>query len=352
MTPEKTTTETEDYAIGAFDYELPQSLIAQQPAEKRDKSRLMILDRAGNSVRHAQFGDITEFFRPGDLLVLNATKVFPARIFGKRSTGGNVEILFLRTDVAGGWLALVRGKVKAGETVELAGGAFSVTVAEPKENGWRVEAPDDLPELLEKHGVMPLPPYITRGQEENHALDHERYQTVYAKETGSAAAPTAGLHFTPGLFETLKSSEVETAEVVLHIGYETFRPIRAGDVREHVMHGEFFEVDSENAEKIAAAAKDGKRIIPVGTTSMRVLETLAIWDAVGTPVSGMTSIYIKPPFDFRLSGALVTNFHLPRSSLLVLVSAFAGRNNILAAYAEAVKKGYRFYSYGDAMIIL
>jgi len=338
--------------IEAYDYELPDGLIAQEPAPDRGASRLLVLDRRTGEIGHRRFPEIEKYLGPGDLLVINTTRVFPARVFGRRATGGKVEVLFLRTDIAGGWLALVRGKVKPGEEIELADGAFSVTAAEKKDEGWRLETPDDLLQLLEKHGIMPLPPYIKRKRGEDHERDRSRYQTVYAEKTGSAAAPTAGLHFTPALLSDLKSKGVEVASVVLHIGYETFRPIRVDDIREHKMHCEFFEIDSDNAAKIADAAREGKRIIPVGTTSCRVLETLATWDSTGRATSGVTSIYIRPGYNFRLTDGLLTNFHLPRSSLLLLVSALAGRNKILEAYETAVREKYRFYSYGDAMLIL
>jgi S-adenosylmethionine:tRNA ribosyltransferase-isomerase len=342
----------DEFNIDAYDYELPELLIAQEPAPGRDGSRLLVLDRKTGGIEHRRFPELEKYLNPGDVLVINTTRVFPARVFGKRATGGNVEVLFLRTDIAGGWLALVRGNVKPGEKVEIADGAFSVTVAQKKEEGWRLETPEDLLSHLEKHGVMPLPPYIKRERSQDHRRDHSRYQTVYAKKTGSAAAPTAGLHFTPEILASLESKGVEVARVVLHIGYETFRPIRVDDVREHKMHGEFFEIDSDNAQILAGAAREGRRIIPVGTTSCRVLETLAIWDTMGQATSGVTSLYIRPGFSFRHTGGLLTNFHLPRSSLLLLVSAMAGRKKILEAYETAVREKYRFYSYGDAMLII
>lgn len=346
-----------EFDISKYDYELPPELIAQQAAEPRDSARLMVLDRAGGDVRHSTFGHIGEFLRPNDLLVLNNTRVFPARTLGTRSTGGKVEVFFLR-DLGhdGLWEVLLKcnGKPKFGEYLELEEGLLHVKLAKKLESGhWSVVVPrgEDLIDTLERIGRTPLPPYIHREkQESDDKYDRRRYQTVYAKQPGAVAAPTAGLHFTPGLLTQLQERGIRTTEVTLHVGAGTFQPIKENDVRRHKMHEEFYSISDEAAEAIMETSRQGGRIVAVGTTSCRTLESAAISGEIKAG-SGSTGIYIFPPYKFQFTDAIITNFHLPRSSLLLLVSAFAGRERILSAYEEAKQKGYRFYSFGDAMLI-
>ncbi len=340
--------------VDEFDYSLPEELIATEPAPRRDASRLLVLEAADGRIRHRSFDEIPRFLRGGDALVLNESRVFKARLPGHRETGGTAEALFLRPLGGAVWLALIgtRGKVRPGEYFLLADGALRIRTLEKDDVGrWSVEAVDgDVERVMDERGMVPLPPYITRkrGTVETTRLDVERYQTVYAARTGSVAAPTAGLHFTSELLERLAADGVRVLRVTLHIGYETFRPVRTGTVEEHRMHAERYEVASEVMDALEETRAAGGRVVAVGTTSVRVLETLAR----GAPPAGWTDIFIYPPFRFRLTDALITNFHLPRSTLLMLVCAFGGRENVMAAYREAVRLRYRFYSYGDAMLIV
>ncbi len=338
--------------LSDFDFELPDELIAQTPVTPRDASRLLVLDRGRSTTEHRVFKDLPELLLPGDLLVLNETAVFPARLLAKRAkTGGKVEVLLLEPLAeAGVWEALVRtkGTPIAGERLELGEGDHLVYDAPLVEGRARVRFPEGSSpfELAAKRGHVPLPPYI-RGAEDA-PEDKERYQTVYAREPGAVAAPTAGLHFTPELLDAVRAKGIDVVKLVLHVGIGTFLPVRVEKVEEHRMHAERYSIPAPTLRALDAARREGMRIVACGTTTVRALESFA---ATGRP-SGATSIFIYPPYQFQLVGGLITNFHLPKSTLLMLVSAFAGRERVLAAYREAVRERYRFYSYGDAMLIL
>jgi S-adenosylmethionine:tRNA ribosyltransferase-isomerase len=350
--------EEADFDLAKYDYALPPERIAQTPATPRDSSRLMVLERESGQIRHTLFRRIGEFLRAGDLLVLNNTRVIQARTLGTRSTGGKIEVFFLRDLGRDGlWEVLLKcnGKPKNGEYVELEDDRLQVKIAQRIENGhWTVVVPKGtrLIEALEKIGRTPLPPYIHREARSDAASDRERYQTVYAKSPGAVAAPTAGLHFTPELLQSLRGNGIQTTEVTLHVGAGTFQPVKEKDIRRHRMHEEYFEIGEEAVALIQETRRSGGRIVAVGTTACRTLESAAAASDGPAAASGWTGIYIHPPYEFRLTDALVTNFHLPKSSLLLLVAAFAGRERILNAYEEAKREGYRFYSYGDAMLIL
>ena len=338
----------------ALDYHLPESLIAQEPAARRDASRLLVVRRREGALEHRTFADLPELLHPGDLLVLNDTRVLPARLVGRRErTGGRWEGLFLQADAEGRWelLCQTRGRLTEGETVLVEPGPLRLTLVGHSGGHWlaRPEAPGDAFELLERHGRVPLPPYIRKG--EARAEDRDRYQTVYARQAGAVAAPTAGLHFTPEVFAALERCGIGRAFVTLHVGVGTFQPIKVEDVRLHEMHREWGQLPAATAEAIAACKARGGRVVAVGTTAVRVLETVT---ATGPPRpwSGETELFIYPPYEFRCVDALVTNFHLPRSTLLLLVGAFAGMELMRRAYETAVQHLYRFYSYGDAMLIL
>lgn len=337
-----------------FDYDLPPELIAQEPIEPRDASRMLVLDRATGALAHRHFYDIAEYLRPGDLLVANESRVIPARLPAhKLPSGGRVELLLVARHDDTHWEALVKGrKVPVGQRLALGSEPSDTpeaTVEAITPAGGRLlcfDAPID--GRLDSLGVVPLPPYIHTA-----LADAERYQTVYAAVRGSVAAPTAGLHFTPDLMARLQEMGVEWATVLLHIGLDTFRPVSEEVVEEHQIHTEYCEVSAEAAERINRAKAEGRRVIAVGTTSVRVLESAAQDVAQGVrPWRGPTGLFIYPGYRFRVMDALITNFHLPRSSLLMLVSALAGRETMLAAYAEAVRERYRFYSFGDSMFIL
>jgi len=338
----------------AFAYDLPEQQIAQHPLAERDASRLMVLDRESRSWSHHTFRELPELLQPGDLLVRNDSKVLPARVVGqRRATGGRWEGLFLETDAGGRWLLMTktRGRPTPGEWIDIVDG-FALELIEPVGGGqWRARPNRDEPAftLLERSGSVPLPPYIRGGQEA--PGDRERYQTLYAEAPGSVAAPTAGLHFTERSFADLERRGVEWVDLTLHVGAGTFRPITSERIEDHELHWEHATLSGEAAERLNRARDEGRRIVAVGTTSARVLETAAKPDGRFEPFEGQTSLYLKPGHVFRGLDALVTNFHLPRSSLLVLVAALAGREFVLDAYAEAVRQGYRFYSYGDAMLI-
>jgi S-adenosylmethionine:tRNA ribosyltransferase-isomerase len=335
-----------------FEYSLPRERIAQTPIEPRDASRLLVLQRATGILEHRFFRDITDYLRPDDLLVANESRVIPARLFGhKARSGGKVELLLLnrRDDLT--WEALVRGRrVPVGATIEFAEGLSALVEAITGTGGRLVRFDRPVEPLLDRLGVLPLPPYI-----HTNLADPSRYQTVYARVQGSAAAPTAGLHFTPELVARIQGLGVGFAFVTLHIGLDTFKPIQETSVEEHHIHSEYCELPVATAQAVEQARSRGGRVIAVGTTAVRTLESAARqtngkWEV--EPYSGSTSLYIYPGYTFRATDAMITNFHLPRSTLLCLVSAFAGKTNIDGAYAEAIRLGYRFYSFGDAMFLL
>lgn len=335
-----------------FYYELPQELIAQDPLEHRDSSRLMVLDKNSGEVWHRIFRDVTEYLKPGDCLVINNTKVIPARLYGIREeTGAQIEILLLKRKEKDIWETLVKPgkKAKIGTRISFGEGILVGEVVDVVEEGNRLirfQYEGIFEEILDRLGQMPLPPYITHPLQ-----DKNRYQTVYAKYDGSAAAPTAGLHFTPQLLESIRNMGIDVAEVTLHVGLGTFRPVKETDVLKHHMHSEFFQIDADTAEKINRAKAAGNRVISVGTTSTRVLESVADDKGILTAKSGWTDIFIYPGYKFKVIDGLITNFHLPESTLVMLVSALAGREHVLAAYREAVQERYRFFSFGDAMFI-
>ena len=344
--------------LSAYDYELPKELIAQHPSAHRDESKLMVLRRADGALEHRTFRDLPELLSANDLLVLNDTKVCPARLIGQRHTGGRVDALFVQHVEPGVWEALVhaRRRLQPGEVLDFEEGRLRAVVRGRRDSGeWLLDlgAETDLHAVLAEVGRAPLPPYIKRSREHDpfQAADRDRYQTVYARSMGAIAAPTAGLHFTEELLDRLRQKGVETVNVTLHVGLGTFRPIKVERVEDHEMHVEQFEVGAEAAETLIRARREGRRIIAVGTTSCRVLETLAARDRIEA-MNAETGLFIHPPYEFQLTDALVTNFHLPRTSLLLLVSAFAGREHILNAYETAKRLQYRFYSYGDAMLII
>ena len=335
-----------------FYYDLPQNLIAQTPLADRSSSRLMVMDKASGNITHTTFKAVIDYLSPGDCLVLNNTRVIPARLYGeKEGTGGKIEFLLLNRKSEREWEVILKPgkKAKPGSRFVFGGGKLKAEVLEVINEGNRLVrfSYDGLFEnVLDELGEMPLPPYITEKLTEK-----ERYQTVYSKHEGSAAAPTAGLHFTNELLAQIESKGVKIAYVTLHVGLGTFRPVKVENAEEHKMHSEFYVIDSENAEIINKAKATGGRIISVGTTSTRVVETVASPDGVLSASSGWTDIFIYPPYKFKCIDALITNFHLPESTLLMLVSAFSSKENIMAAYNEAVKEKYRFFSFGDAMFI-
>ena len=337
--------------VSDFNYDLPEELIAQVPIKQRDESRLMVLDRQKQTIEHKVFKDIIDYLEPGDCLVRNNTKVIPARIYGKKETGANVEFLLLNNIEGDIWECIVRpgNKLHVGVKVIFGDGVLKAEILDTMPGGTRkVKFYYDgiFNEILDKIGLMPLPPYI--HEELN---DRDRYQTVYAKYDGSAAAPTAGLHFTPELLEKIEAKGVKIANVTLHVGIGTFRPVKEEKVEDHEMHSEHFYIKEEDVERINSTKKAGKRVIAVGTTSCRVLETIADENGLVKATEGDTQIFIYPGYKFKCLDGLITNFHLPQSTLLMLVSALAGREFILKAYNEAVKEKYRFFSFGDAMFI-
>ena len=333
-----------------FDYHLPESLIAQEPARVRDRSRIMVLKRETGSIEHRIFPDIEHFLVPGDLLVLNDTKVFPCRLLARKPGGGKAEILLLRENGLNLWDALVRGGVGSGKRLNLAPG-IEAEVMSGNDEGIRTVrfyGVNDIRKVLPEIGKTPLPPYIKRDPL---PLDRERYQTVYAAHEGAVAAPTAGLHFTEALIQHLKAKGIEFVTVTLHVGPGTFLPVRVEMIAEHRMLPERYFVPKEAAERVNRAKGEGRRVIAVGTTSVRTIETAATEDATVTPGEGISDLFIYPGYCFKVADGIITNFHLPKSTLLMLVSAFAGREHILSAYRAAVAEKYRFYSYGDAMFI-
>lgn len=337
--------------VSDFKYNLPEELIAQTPIEKRDTSRLMVLNKSKKTIEHKMFKDILDYLEPGDVLVRNNTKVLPARLYGKKETGANVEFLLLNNIEGDIWECIVRpgNKLHVGTNVIFGEKLLKAKILEIMPGGTRkveFEYQGIFNEILEQIGLMPLPPYIHEELKEK-----DRYQTVYAKYEGSAAAPTAGLHFTPELLEKIKEKGVEIANVTLHVGIGTFRPVKEETVEKHQMHSEHFYIKQEDSDKINKAKKNGKKVIAVGTTSCRVLESIANEKGEVQATEGDTQIFIYPGYKFKCLDALITNFHLPESTLLMLVSALAGREYIMEAYEEAVKEKYRFFSFGDAMFI-
>ncbi len=334
-----------------FWYDLPEELIAQTPLQKRDTSRLMVLDRATGLVTHKHFYDIIDYLQPGDCLVMNDSRVLPARLLGNRPTGGAVEVLLLRDLGEKRWECLCKPgrKMQVGSQVIFGNGELTAQVVEVKEDGNRIvefQYEGIFLEVLERLGKMPLPPYIKEELQ-----DQERYQTVYSREVGSAAAPTAGLHWTKELLEKARQKGVKTAFVTLHVGLGTFRPVKADEITDHHMHAELCMIGKETAELLNETKQQGGRIICVGTTSCRTLESLVNDDGSFEEKSKWTEIFIYPGYKFKAMGGLITNFHLPESTLVMLVSAFAGRENVLNAYNCAVEEKYRFFSFGDAMFI-
>ncbi len=339
-----------------FYYDLPEELIAQKPSEVRDMCRLMVLDRESGDISHRVFRDIIDYLRPEDMLVVNSSKVIPARLLGvTEKTGSSMELLLLRQLDGGSWETLVRpgkrakigasfafGDILRAEVVGMADGGNRVVKFD-----YDAEKYSNIYEVLDVVGNMPLPPYITER-----LRDKNDYQTVYAKEEGSAAAPTAGLHFTDELIEMIKAKGVGYGEVTLHVGLGTFRPVKVDNIEEHLMHGEYFHIDKAVADEINQRRKSGGRIIAVGTTSARVLESASTPDGILHPMSAETSIFIYPGYRFKATDALITNFHLPESTLIMLVSALAGKEHVMEAYKKAVEERYRFFSFGDAMLIV
>lgn len=339
--------------VSDFNYNLPQELIAQVPIKNRDESRLMVLDKKNKTIEHKIFKDIINYLKPGDCLVRNNTKVIPARLYGiKEETGINVEFLLLNRIEGDYWEVMVRPgrRLKEGTKVIFGNGILQAEILEIMNGGNRkvkFTYEGIFNEILDKIGLMPLPPYIHEKLKEK-----DRYQTVYAKYEGSAAAPTAGLHFTNELLEEIRQEGIDIANVTLHVGIGTFRPVKEENVEEHAMHTEHFYIKQEDVEKINKAKKEGHRIIAVGTTSCRVLESIADENGYVKPIEADTGIFIYPGYKFKCIDGLITNFHLPESTLIMLVSALAGKDYIMHAYEEAVKEKYRFFSFGDAMAIL
>ncbi len=335
-----------------FYYDLPEALIAQTPLQRRDSSRMMVLDRVSGQITHRHFYDVIEYLRPGDCLVMNDSRVLPARLLGHRPTGGAVELLLLRDLGDKKWECLAKPgrKLQEGQRVLFGDGELSATVTKVQEDGNRIVTfhyEGIFLEVLERLGKMPLPPYIKEELQ-----DQERYQTVYSKEVGSAAAPTAGLHFTNDLLEKIRNKGIQTAFVTLHVGLGTFRPVKAERIDEHHMHSELCMMSAETASILNETKAKGGRIICVGTTSCRTLESLVNEDGSFEAKSRWTDIFIYPGYTFKAMEGLITNFHLPESTLVMLVSAFAGRENVLNAYEKAVSERYRFFSFGDAMLII
>ena len=345
-----------------LNYFLPPELIAQQPAGIRSESKLLVLSRTDNSLEDAAFSRITDFLTPGDCLVLNDTKVLPARFFAQRQTGGRLEGLFLNETTPGTWQVMLKNsrKIKPAETIQLmdktgAESPYTARLLEKTSGGkctLKINTPDEVGTVLEKVGFPPLPPYIKRCADPEQArIDRLRYQSVYARKSGAVAAPTAGLHFTVELLDKLKKDGIRFAYITLHVGAGTFKPVTADELENHRIHEENFTIDAENARVINLAREKGNRIIAVGTTSVRTLETACSEDSTISAASGSTRLFITPGYKFKIVDAMITNFHLPKSTLLALVAAFAGLENVQAAYRHALKKRYRFYSYGDAMLI-
>ncbi|MFH1981893.1 MAG: tRNA preQ1(34) S-adenosylmethionine ribosyltransferase-isomerase QueA [Pseudomonadota bacterium] len=353
------------YSLSDYDYHLPTELIAQKPADRRDGSRLLLLDRATGRYAHRHFSDVTDYLKGGDVLVVNNTRVVPGRLYGHKPSGGTVEALVLnhlRLPTAAGDTGfrdaadcLIKASKPCKPGLRIDFGNLTATVAGGEAGRYTLnfETPDGLGAALEAVGYMPLPPYIRRSPDKAPPCDdRSAYQTVYARESGAVAAPTAGLHFTEALMGAIREKGVTVLEVTLHVGMGTFAPVRVDDIRTHRMHAETFHIASDVAAAVNQAKREGRRIVAVGTTSVRTLETAARETGHVIAGSGESDLFIYPGFSFRVVDAMITNFHLPQSTLMMLVSAFAGRDLVLAAYAEAVRLGYRFFSYGDAMMIV
>jgi len=338
--------------LSDVDYDLPPKLIAQYPPPQRDRSRLLVLNRKEGEIEHRTFSQLPSYLNDGDLLVLNKTKVIPARLKGvKEGTGGRVELLLLNEVREDEWKVLVRPgrRVRPGTKISIGGGRLRAQITDGGQDGYRLvrfTAEGDFWQILQEVGQIPLPPYIKRKPE---PADKLRYQTVYARTRGAVAAPTAGLHFTKDLLGKIRAKGVKIGSLILHVGWGTFRPVKSEEITEHRMGSEYYCIPSDLCQEIEEAKSRGGKVYAVGTTTVRALES---WGQEGNPREGWTSLFIYPPFDFRVVDGLITNFHLPRTTLLMLVSAFAGRERVLRAYAEAIRGGYRFYSYGDAMLIL
>ena len=338
--------------VSDFDFDLPEELIAQHPLEKRDASRLMVLDKNTGSIEHKSFHDVVEYLNEGDTLVLNNTRVMPARLIGeKEETGGKIEFLLLKRVEGDKWECLAKpGKrAKIGQSFTFGEGKLKCKVVDIIEEGNRIiefSYEGIFEQVLDELGEMPLPPYITEKLD-----DKERYQTVYSKEKGSAAAPTAGLHFTKELLEEIKAKGVNIAYLSIHVGLGTFRQVKVDDINEHIMHSEFYHLDKENADLINETKRRGNKVIAVGTTSTRTLETIGDENGFVSEQSGWTDIFIYPGYKYKVIDELITNFHLPESTLIMLVSALAGKENVMSAYNTAVKEKYRFFSFGDSMLI-
>jgi S-adenosylmethionine:tRNA ribosyltransferase-isomerase len=351
------------YTLDDYDYHLPESLIAQKPALERDGSRLLHLNRNEKHLFHRFFGDIVELIRPSDLLVINDTKVIPGRLYGRKESGGRAELLILdygerNRKENGGDNAVHKCLIKASKQARVGTKIYFTEGLEAEvrsfSNGiYSVEfsTPEFMGTVLDRVGHMPLPPYIKREETEPDEMDRARYQTVYAREEGAVAAPTAGLHFTHNIFSALREKGVTIAAVTLHVGYGTFVPVRVDDIRDHQMHEEWFEISKETARRVNQAKSENRRVVAVGTTSVRTLEYATGSDGYIVPGCGRCDLFIYPGYQFKQVDAMITNFHLPRSTLLMLVSAFAGRKTMLDVYEKAVEEGYRFFSYGDAMYI-
>ena len=346
-----------DWKLSSYDYKLPQSLIAQHPAPKRDQSRMLFLERKSGKISNRNFTEIVSLLPESSCLVINNTKVLPARIPGKRQSGGKIEALLIEENNNGDWSAIVRkaGRIKQGERLEFCDGKLLAKAKERLEEGeWLLEFEETerLKERLEDVGLPPLPPYIERrnASDLQNTKDRERYQTCFATEPGAIAAPTAGLHFTPEILTEIENRGIDILEVTLHVGLGTFSSIDQEDIRKHKMHAEFFSVSSQTLRQLQVYQNNNKQMINVGTTSVRVLETLARQNFQES--SGWTDIFIYPPCKFKMTDGLLTNFHLPKSTLMLLVSAFCGRDLLLSAYQHAVAEKYRFFSYGDCMLIL
>lgn len=351
------------YELNDYDYELPDDRIAQMPVDQRDRSRLLVLDRQSGAVAHHRFFELSRFLRPGDVLVVNNTEVIPGRLTGRKESGGKVELLILNyadrlqdSTNPGRMICdcLLKASKPTGQGRRLFfNGGLTAEVIAVKENIHRISFAyeGDFEQLLYRIGQTPLPPYIRRNGGRNGANDRETYQTVYASRKGAIAAPTAGFHFTASLLDALKRFGVEVVEITLHVGYGTFLPVRVADIRAHSMHSEMFSVSRKAVDSVSSAKRTGRRIVAVGTTCVRTLEYSADGNGGLAAGSGNCNLFIYPGYRFKVVDAMITNFHLPKSTLLMLVSAFAGRKNILNAYQSAIENGYRFYSYGDAMMI-
>ena len=344
--------------LSDFDYHLPEELIAQKPSEARDESRMLMVERAKKTWHDGRFAEFPTMLNAGDCVVVNNTRVFPARLIGRRKdSGGRIELLLLREIKPRVWETLARParRLNRSARIEFRDGRLRAEVIEAPEDGRRIvrfECEEDFHQLLEELGRVPLPPYIKRDQAIDKAEDRERYQTIYARERGAIAAPTAGLHFTPRIIGELKARGIHVAEITLHVGYGTFEPVRVEDLGEHQVASERYEISEATARAVNRTRENNKRIVAVGTTTVRALESAADDAGYVRVARNETSLTITPGYEFRVVDSLVTNFHLPRSSLLLLVAAFAGRDLTLAAYAHAVRSRYRFYSYGDCMLII